>query len=55
MAITSATLFGIYFEDKETKFAMAVTWLSLLGKGAANAGTYLIQIYAAELFPTDIR
>jgi hypothetical protein len=45
----------IIVTDKAKDLASAVLGLALVGKSAALAGTYVIQIFCAELFPTVIR
>ena len=41
--------------NKEEQLDTTVTWLALVGKGVGNTSLYLVRIYAAELFPTDVR
>ena len=41
--------------DEKDKLADLVLASALIGKASALAGTYVVQIWTAELFPTVIR
>ncbi|ELU17167.1 hypothetical protein CAPTEDRAFT_222145 [Capitella teleta] len=55
--VGNVVLLGIYTAHKENEEGApaAILLFTLLGKSAALAGTYVMQIYCAELYPTVIR
>ncbi|KAK2152867.1 hypothetical protein LSH36_316g08008 [Paralvinella palmiformis] len=56
IAITAdVIIIGVIISDTKEKLSNLILASALIGKASALAGTYVVQIWTAELFPTVIR
>ena len=52
---SNACMMALYLLGEDDGHATLYKMCALVGKAAANAGTYVIQILTAELYPTCVR